>query len=176
MSAGKSKTPPQQDVEQNYVLANSGAAIAPTVAAITQMFSGQCSPRELQSMSLALDELLRNAYEHGNLGVGSEEKLAAIEAGNFDELLARIASEPWAHSRRIRVNASFRNGEFICRVADDGAGYDWRSTFSRALNAEDLLKPNGRGLLLIRQLFDRVEFNESGNVVTVYKKFSTPVS
>ncbi|MEC7430440.1 MAG: ATP-binding protein [Planctomycetota bacterium] len=38
----------------------------------------------------------------------------------------------------------------------------------------NLERVSGRGLLLIQTFMDKVEFNEQGNRITLFKKFGTP--
>ena len=67
-------------------------------------------------------------------------------------------------TRTVRVGAEVTNTTIRLQVTDDGPGFDPRgvpdptgpSARSRAI---------GRGLFLIRNLADRVEFNEQGNTI-----------
>ena len=54
-------------------------------------------------------------------------------------------------------------------VHDDGSGFD-TSRADRPIEPEDLLRPSGRGLLLMRSFMDSVVFNPAGNKVTLIKR------
>jgi anti-sigma regulatory factor (Ser/Thr protein kinase) len=53
-------------------------------------------------------------------------------------------------------------------VSDDGPGFD-TAIFDRPVQAEDLNRIGGRGLLLIRTFMDKVSFNTTGNQITMVK-------
>ena len=52
-------------------------------------------------------------------------------------------------------------------IRDDGGGFDWRKL--PAVEPENLLAFNGRGIFLTKIYFDEVTFNDTGNEVTLRK-------
>jgi anti-sigma regulatory factor (Ser/Thr protein kinase) len=149
-------------------LDTAAAVIAPTVSLLKRILEGSLDSGELARVALALQEILTNAYEHGNLGVGSEEKSALSEEGRFEEHLARRAAETRAEKRTIRVRAELAGEHFSCTVEDEGGGFDWQAKFEES--SRELLSPSGRGLVIVRRTFDEVYFNEWGNAITVKKR------
>ena len=100
--------------------------------------------RDRFSVRLAVEEALVNALKHGNCR---------------DE------------SRAIEVTCQ-ANGELIrIEICDEGAGFDPQGVKSSCEDA-NLLNPNGRGIALMRQFMDRVEFNGAGNRVVLEKQRS----
>ena len=53
-------------------------------------------------------------------------------------------------------------------VRDEGQGFDPKF-LPDPTDPEHLLKPSGRGLMLIRTFMDKVEFNKSGTEITMVK-------
>lgn len=53
-------------------------------------------------------------------------------------------------------------------VRDDGPGFD-TSALDRPIEAEEMMRVGGRGLLLIRTFMDEVSFNTDGNQITLIK-------
>ena len=53
-------------------------------------------------------------------------------------------------------------------IRDEGCGFD-TSRAHRSIEPEDLLRPSGRGLLLMKSFMDSVTFNQAGNEVTMVK-------
>lgn len=155
-------------------LASRSLVIPPAIASISSLLTGIASLSVRRRIELALDEMIRNAHEHGNLGINSEEKRRALEAGSYEQLLEERAADPRFIGRSIDVHAQIRaaNGavEFICQVTDEGQGFDWRTALAQPPNPEDLLDPSGRGLLLISQTFDEVHYNDLGNSVTATRR------
>lgn len=152
-------------------LASASAEIAPAVARIVRIVGELLDERETKRLELALHEILRNAFEHGNLGVTFDEKVQHCENGSFEALLEERGLVARERGRMIRVEATMASGCFRCTVQDDGAGFDWRRSHDRTATVDQL---TGRGLFLVRSYFDSVEFNERGNVVTVTKRLRDP--
>ena len=58
-------------------------------------------------------------------------------------------------------------------VHDEGPGFD-PTSLPDPTDPANLARVSGRGLLLIQTFMDKVEFNEQGNRITLFKKFGTP--
>ena len=70
------------------------------------------------------------------------------------------------HNAAVRVELRVRPGEVRALVSDEGGGFDPESVPDPRL-PENLAKPSGRGVFLMRALMDEVRFNEAGNEVTL---------
>jgi len=89
-----------------------------------------------------------------NLRVAVAEALAnAIVAGNQED-----------RSKWVQVQAELCGDHLRVEVTDQGVGFD-PAQVTDPLLPEDLDRPNGRGLFLIRQLVDDVSFNSQGNSI-----------
>ena len=66
--------------------------------------------------------------------------------------------------RSVRVELRLRRGEVRARVSDGGGGFD-PGTVPDPRLPENLAKPKGRGIFLMRALMDEVHFNTTGNEV-----------
>lgn len=66
----------------------------------------------------------------------------------------------------VRLELHIQPGEVTVRVSDEGGGFDPDSVADPRL-PENLEKPAGRGIFLMRSLMDEVRFNEEGNEVTL---------
>lgn len=98
----------------------------------------------LFAVRLALEEALINAIKHGN---------------KFDP------------HKSITVAAAVDPDRITITVADAGEGFDPDSVPDPTAD-ENLEKPNGRGIMLMRAYMDEVEFNERGNQVRMVKHSS----
>ncbi|MYG36787.1 MAG: ATP-binding protein, partial [Gemmatimonadetes bacterium] len=67
---------------------------------------------------------------------------------------------------RVRVELRVRPGEVRASVSDQGRGFDPDRVPDPRLPA-NLLRPDGRGVFLMRALMDEVHFNPEGNSVTL---------
>jgi len=151
--------------DTSFSLFNDRGLIRITVDQVLNMLC--CLPLRDQTerlrVGIALEESLNNAYFHGNLNVQEE-------AGNDKRRYAEIAAgrrveSPFANRRiRLRVIIDRDHAEFI--VQDDGEGFDW----NRWMTLHDDDQPGTRGIALMRSIMDDVEFNSSGNQVTLRKE------
>lgn len=116
-----------------------------------------------RQVSLALDECIRNAYEHGNLELNSLDKSTYLNKEILEHELS--ARELKYGNRNISLEIKYSKQEITFIVADEGNGFDWRNHNFEA-SAESL---HGRGIKIIRSSFDKVIFNEKGNICTMIK-------
>lgn len=91
---------------------------------------------------IALTEALNNAILHGNK---SDRK------------------------KRILVSYSESSQYFTFKVSDEGEGFDYTS-LPNPIDPDNLLKINGRGIFIMKNLADDVQFEDKGR--TVVLKFS----
>ena len=75
-------------------------------------------------------------------------------------------------SKRVLVEIAFQLGCIQARVTDQGQGFDPRSV-PDPTTPENLTKPCGRGLFLMRKLMDEVCYNDRGNQVTLVLKLES---
>lgn len=69
-------------------------------------------------------------------------------------------------SKRVLVEVTVLEGRVEAKVRDQGPGFDPASVPDPTL-PENLSKPCGRGLFLMRELLDEVSYNDRGNEVTL---------
>ncbi len=114
----------------------------------------------------ALEEALLNAMYHGNLEISSELKERDHQA--FYSLAEeRRLSEPWVN-RRIYVRIWLTPSEAKFVIRDDGAGFN-PSSLPDPTDPENLARPFGRGVMLMRAFMDNVTYNSTGNEVTLQR-------
>ena len=94
------------------------------------------------AIKLALEEALNNAVKHGN---------------KFDA--EKTVGMTW------RVDAA----EVAVTITDQGEGFK-PDRLPDPTADENIEKPTGRGVMLMRAFMDEVRFNERGNQVTMVKK------
>jgi serine/threonine-protein kinase RsbW len=89
------------------------------------------------NIMIAITEAVNNAIKHGNKGISSK-----------NDSLSLILED-----RLIRF-----------RVMDEGIGFDYNN-LPDPTAPENLEKPGGRGIFLMKHLSDEVEFKEGGRIV-----------
>lgn len=116
-------------------------------------------PRLIDAAVTYLVERARDFEFHGsrlnlNLRVGLAEALAnAILYGN--------RADP---DKRVRVEVELSVEEVAVAVHDEGPGFDPEEIPDPTL-PENLERPGGRGIFLLRELMDEVRYNDCGNCV-----------
>jgi CheY-like chemotaxis protein len=114
---------------------------------------------------VGIAELLVNAVEHGNLGIGYREKGRLLESRELDAEIERRLALPENQSLHVDVNYERSAEDIRIHIVDRGEGFDWQS-FSD-VDASRVFDAHGRGIAVARIMsFDRVQFAGKGNEVT----------
>ncbi|MBX3443039.1 MAG: ATP-binding protein [Planctomyces sp.] len=98
-------------------------------------------PRDIFSVRLALEEALVNAIKHGN------------------------GLDP---AKSVRIHADVDSERVFVEIEDEGPGFIPDDVPDPTLD-ENIERPSGRGLMLIRSFMSNVEFNERGNRIRMEK-------
>ena len=129
--------------------------------------SAICPEKELLRLGIAVEEALLNACLHGNLELDSA--LREDDGDHFEELAdERSDLAPWK-DRSVHVHAWVTQEEARVVVRDEGRGFDPES-LPDPTDQENLLKPHGRGIMIMKLFLDEVTWNDIGNQVTLVKK------
>ena len=104
-------------------------------------------------------ELALNEDAYGNVLISVTEALNnAIHHGNKNQ-----------ETLLIELLVLNNTTEFCFSITDEGPGFDFMN-LPDPTSPENILKENGRGVFLMRNLADEVEFEESGKKVSLYFK------
>lgn len=127
-----------------------------------------CSEADLVRVGTALGEAIVNAIEHGNLELDSQ--LREHDDGQAYAALRkqRLTEAPYK-DRRVDVVARLTKIEAVFIVRDEGKGFN-PELLADPTDPESLMRPYGRGLMLIRTFMDRVWFNDKANEITMVKR------
>ena len=117
----------------------------------------------------ALQELLINAAEHGNLEISYRDKQQAVADGCYEALLKQRLAEPRLSARHIIIHVRYEKEaeRLVYRIVDEGTGFTWREVFNRSPDDYEGRDVSGRGIFLARSLFPNLAYNEIGNEVTI---------
>jgi len=99
--------------------------------------------KDVFGIRLALEEALVNAIKHGN----------QMDPG-----------------KRVFVNYRIADNRFEIIIRDEGAGFD-PADVPDPTDIENLERPCGRGLMLMRYYMTEVHYNATGNIVALAKVF-----
>lgn len=130
--------------ELNIVIPADTEAMQKVTAGVNELLAGKQWPQtEILEIELALQEALVNAIRHG------------------------CKNDP---EKQVQCCVTFdAAGELVIVVRDPGQGFDVAAV-PNPLEGDNLFKGSGRGLFLINQLMDTVEFTEKGRKVLMRKQ------
>jgi CheY-like chemotaxis protein len=121
---------------------------------------------EKMRLESGFTELIMNAYEHGNLGVGSNQKQKLMESGNYTNFL--LSAEVIYGDKNIMVKYYMINGMLVLNISDEGKGFD--TNILKTLLIRDTELFHGRGIAMSDSDFDFIMYNDIGNSVLFGKK------
>lgn len=98
-----------------------------------------------------------NEDAYGNILIAITEAVnnAVIHGNHFEE------------SKGVLIEVSQTDENLMFSVADEGNGFDY-TNLPDPTAPENLEKENGRGIFLIRNLADNIEFDKNGSVINIY--------
>lgn len=136
---------------------------------ITELAEAVLPDIDAGNIQLGLEELIRNAIEHGNLEVGFEAKANALSEFRLLDLINERARDPRLGARRVLIDARFEGGAMHAVIEDEGPGFDYHNCWN-PLSDEGLAQLNGRGIFLTRAFFDEITYTGRGNRVELVKR------
>ncbi len=136
-------------VTHSAVVESTSSAVSSVCESILSgLKANRFGEEDIFAVHLALEEAFINAVKHGN-------KMDAV--------------------REVRIDYSVAPDKVEVTVTDGGEGFDPNSVPDPRYG-ENLYKPEGRGLFLMRSYMDVVKFNERGNSVCMVKYKEKPNS
>jgi len=125
---------------------------------------------EIKKFQVGLNEILLNAIEHGNLGITFDEKSREMEEGDYTAFLLKRQKDAKYADKKVRIDFAFDTKKIIFRITDAGDGFDHKSYLRRVDTDDTMLQlEHGRGILITKNVFDRIEYNEKGNQILLVK-------
>jgi serine/threonine-protein kinase RsbW len=102
-----------------------------------------------------------NSEVYGNMLVSMVEAVnnAIIHGNKLDE------------SKTVKIEYEIKDGYFIFSVKDCGNGFDYNN-IPDPTSPENIEKPHGRGIFLIKNLVDELKFEDNGSKMCVKIKIN----
>ncbi|MGV3667895.1 MAG: 7TM diverse intracellular signaling domain-containing protein [Leptospira bouyouniensis] len=137
---------------------------------ITAQLAKYLSTIEQTEVRSSVREIIINAVEHGNLNISFEEKSKALTEGNYLEFLQKRQEDPRYRHKKVKIEYSF-SSEFVAfRITDEGRGFDHKKHMEKSIDdMNEAHVQHGRGILMTKSVFDRIEYNDKGNQVSLIK-------
>ncbi len=126
--------------------------------------------KEITLLRIALREIIINAIEHGNLNITYDEKSNALMNDEYFEFVAIRQNDPRFKDRKVEIVYSIDKEKIVYKVTDEGDGFDAKLFLQSGTDeANDEMLSHGRGISLVKQIFDDIQFNRKGNQVLLTK-------
>jgi anti-sigma regulatory factor (Ser/Thr protein kinase) len=140
-------------------------AVSEIIKSSSKLFS------DLYLLEIAVYEAVFNAIEHGNLEITGEEKRTLLEKGKYDLFLNNLIEKFPCSKRKVKITSTVDTEKQVIEIKDQGRGFDWEKALKTAEECVGCENErfNGFGLRIISSVFDKVLFNDKGNVITLIK-------
>ena len=116
-------------------------------------------PSDLTLMNAVLEYLLDRVAKLGMIEVEQSNLYIALDEAFVNAVKHGNHQDP---EKLLRVTAELSAGEAIFTVEDEGDGFDVRE-IPDPCDPANLFKTSGRGVLLIYNIMDEVEYSDRGN-------------
>lgn len=136
-------------------------------------FIARCFPAP-DVVVTGLSELMINAIEHGNLGIGAEEKESLLGAGRWLAEVEKRLADPAYRDRYAEIAVTRRDGGIYAVITDQGAGFAWENYIR--IDPARAEKPCGRGIAHAATIcFDMLRYDHIGNKAVAFVRGDRPL-
>lgn len=119
-----------------------------------------------EKVVMGLYELLINAIEHGNLGIGFKLKSSLDDTAGWIKEVEDRLKLPENKNKKVKVSYEIDNGDLVFKITDEGVGFNFKDFLE--ISTSRCLNMTGRGIAVAKVLcFDSLKFVEPGNLVIV---------
>ena len=150
--------------KKRIILENDLSKIPSVINQLT--FNAKKITRNIKKIELALYEVIINAIEHGNFEIDGNTKKHAIQDNKYYDLLSERKKHPVFSKRKVVIDYHLTENYVKFVIKDEGKGFNWKKTINDDIN---ILNEHGRGILMIKTFFDKFEYNDKGNQITLIK-------
>lgn len=118
-----------------------------------------------------LQTLLRNAVEHGCLGIGHDMKGRLMADNMFENEIIRRLTLPENRVKSIEILITRKEEGVFAVITDPGDGFNWKDWINIAPDRRSI--SHGHGIARAKaQYFDGLTYNAKGNQVAAFMRAS----
>ena len=123
-------------------------------------------PSEWNAVRQVEDRLLTEISHHGYSEASIFAIKLALEEGLSNAIRHGNSRDP---AKKVRIAFDVDDYRTIITITDQGPGFD-PTVVPDPTTDENLEKPNGRGIMLMRAYMDEIRYNAQGNQVRIVKR------
>lgn len=138
---------------------------------VNRLISSERIPEgDALKIRLAVQEALLNAVEHGNLELDSRWKEEWMSDGTdkFSHMRRERLADPFYANRQVRIVSVFDGDSIEINLKDEGRGFPHQEIMGKATPHN--VSCFGRGLTLMINAVDDINYSSGGSEVTLKKK------
>jgi hypothetical protein len=125
---------------------------------------------EIDMLRLGLREIIINSIEHGNLNISFDEKTEALMLDRYFEFINERQSHPEYRDRRVRIEYMITPDRAVYKITDQGKGFNYKKYLAEiSSDSPEIGLTHGRGITMVKNIFDEVRYNTRGNQVLLVK-------
>jgi anti-sigma regulatory factor (Ser/Thr protein kinase) len=137
---------------------------------ITNNLQKYMDKTDINMIRIGLREIIINSIEHGNLNISFEDKTEAILTDRYFEFVNERQSNPEYRDKRVRIEYLISSSKAVYKITDQGKGFNHRKFLAAANDDQgDVALAHGRGIAMVKNIFDEVRYNFRGNQVLLVK-------
>lgn len=156
--------------QQKYTIGNYLIKADEITHRITRNLKKYLQQNDIRMIQVALREVIINAIEHGNLNISFDEKSHAISSGTYFSLIRERQNNPEMMNKKVTIEYTVNDELITYIISDEGDGFKFEEFLNSTMqNINSDRIPHGRGLHMVNNIFDRITFNDRGNIVTLVK-------
>ena len=130
------------------------------------------SSKQSIMLSMAVNELIMNAFEHGNLMISGHQKQSLMMEDRYDTFVDQLEQIPQNLQKRILISiilsCEMSNGDKLLKISisDSGEGFDFTEVIKQARSPYNL-EFRGRGIKMSLDSVGGLYYNSKGKKVTI---------
>jgi len=137
---------------------------------ITDNLQKYMDKSDVNMIRIGLREIIINSIEHGNLNISFEEKTEAIMNDKYFEFVNERQNHPEYRDKRVRIEYLISPSRAIYKITDQGRGFNHKKFLSgMSDDTAELTLAHGRGISMVKSIFDEVRYNSKGNQVLLVR-------
>ena len=128
---------------------------------------------DITVIRIGLREIILNSIEHGNLNISFDEKTEAILSDRYFDFINERQRHPDFREKRVRIEYMISPEKAVYKITDQGKGFNHRKYLSVISDeTAELGLMHGRGIAMVKSIFDEVRYNSKGNQVLLVKNIN----
>ena len=129
-------------------------------------FMASCFP-DPERVMVGLAQIMMNAVEHGNLGIGYDRKTQLLEDGIWRAEVDRRMNQPENADKKVEAILARQDNGIIVTITDQGEGFNWNEYIH--VDPGRVGDNHGRSIAQAAAMsFDKLTYNDKGNKAVIF--------